>query len=176
MAEKMVNFHSVRYLCVLIVLSILSAFTKTADAIPAVLPDALNEWRRTSVQTTEFTTTKDGENFGQWENCVYTRSAPIASVETNLMDGSGPGTLFVPEGASPGNEISTNDAPIGFSSTYETMYIAGKRAILESGEITGLALAVALGKDRTLTLETKSLLREELFIFAQKMIAALEEK
>jgi hypothetical protein len=87
------------------------------------------------------------------------------------MEGSGPGTLFVPEG-----KVAGGDGPLGFSSTYETLNAAGYRAILERGDVTGQALAVALGENRTLTVETKSLSREELLGFAENLIAALEEK
>jgi hypothetical protein len=129
------------------------------------LPDALGEWRASPEHITEL------KALGRWLNRVYTRKAPIAGVEVNLTEGPGPGTLFVPEG-----EVAANDAPIGFSSTYETLNVAGHRGILECGEITGQALAISLGKDRTLTLETKSLSREELLDFAEKLTVALEGK
>ncbi|MDR2528750.1 MAG: hypothetical protein LBD04_07025 [Synergistaceae bacterium] len=129
----------------------------------ADLPEKVGEWRGMPAQVTEFTLTKDNENVGRWENRVYTRAAPIASVEANLMKGSGPGTLFVHE---EGNEFTPPP--------YEVLNIAGKRAILEYEEATGQALAVALGKDSTLTLESKSLSREELLSFARNLIAILE--
>ena len=87
------------------------------------------------------------------------------------MEGAGPGSLFVPEG-----DGVADDGPLGPSSTYETLNIAGHRAILERGEVTGQALAVALGKNRTLTLETKSLSTKELLGFARKFLVALEKK
>ena len=142
------------------------AFAAFAKSAAAALPDALDEWRGTSAQVTEFTLTKDAENLGQWQRRIYIRDAPAASVEANLMEGPGTGTLFVPEGVP--------DGEIGPSSAYETLNIAGKRAILERGEVTGHALAVALGEHRTLTLETKSLTREELLEFTQRLIATLE--
>ena len=129
------------------------------------MPDVLGEWLASSEHITEL------KALGRWLSRIYTRKAPIASVEVNLMEGSGPGTLFVPEG-----EVAANDAPIGFSSTYETLNVAGHRGILERGEITGQALAISLSKDRTLTLETKSLSREEFLDFAEKLTAALGRK
>ena len=150
------------------------ALAKNANA--ANLPDTLDEWRGTLVQATEFITTKDDENLGQWQNRVYIRDAPIASVEANLMEGPGTGTLFVPEGNTPDGGIAKNKAPLGFASVYETLNIAGKRAILERGDVTGQALAVALGENKTLTLETNSLSREELLDFAQTLIVLLEAR
>jgi hypothetical protein len=86
------------------------------------------------------------------------------------MEGPGPGSLFVPEG-----NVKTDDSPLGFASTYETLDIAGRRAVLENGNVTGHALSVALGENRTLTLETKSLSVDELLRFAEKLTAALEK-
>ena len=148
-----------------------------ANAAAANLPDALDEWLGTPARVTEFTTSYDGRNLGDWHNRVYTRAAPIASIEANLMKGPGAGALFVPED----NFSDPNPDPgigtyLDFSSAYESLNIAGKRAILERGKVTGLALAVSLDRERTMTLETRSLSREELLGFAQKLIAALEEK
>jgi hypothetical protein len=146
--------------CCLIAVLVCATFASGAHALP--MPDELGEWRVSSEHVTELNT------HGQWANRIYTRKAPMASVEVNLMEGPGPGTLFVPEG-----EVAANAGPLGFSSTYETLNLAGHPAILECGEITGQALAVSLGKDRTLTLETKSLSREEFLDFAEKLTAAL---
>ncbi|MDR1379282.1 MAG: hypothetical protein LBJ36_09580 [Synergistaceae bacterium] len=137
---------------------------RVAEAVP--LPDVLDEWHSSQAQTTHLTTS---EELGRWTNRVYTRTTPIAGVEVNLMEGSGPGTLYVPEG-----EVTGNEGLLGFSSTYKTLTVAGKRAVLECGDVTGQALAVSLDKERTLTLETKSLSEKELLDFAVKLIAALE--
>jgi hypothetical protein len=152
--------------------SLLALLTFVSGAASeTALPDALDEWLGTPARVTEFTISKGAENLGQWQNRVYTRRAPVAGVEVNLTEGQGPGTLFVPEGG-----VVTSDAPIGFASTYETLNLAGRRAVLERGEVTGQALAVALGENRTLTLETKSLSRDELLGFARKLILTLEGK
>ena len=133
------------------------------------LPDTLNEWRATALHSTELNVAS--EDMGTWYSGTYSRSAPAASVEVNLMEGPGAGSLYIPD-----NGGRTNDAPLGFSSTYETLDIAGKRAILERGEVTGQALAVALDKNRTLTLESKSLNTEELLDFADRLVRTLQTK
>ena len=138
------------------------------SAYAAPLPDVLDEWHADPIATREFRTAS--EDLGQWQNRIYRRAAPIAGVEVGLMEGSGPGTLRVPDKPTP-----QNDAPLGFVSTYRTLNIAGKRAILERGEVTGQALAVALDKNRTLTLETKSLSEEEFLNFAERLVYALEQ-
>jgi hypothetical protein len=84
------------------------------------------------------------------------------------MEGPGSGQLFVPEG-----RIFSDDGPIGFLSTYETLTVAGRRAVLERSDVTGQALAVAMGTRRTVTFETRGISREELLNFAERMIEAL---
>ncbi|MDR1979415.1 MAG: hypothetical protein LBQ42_11840 [Synergistaceae bacterium] len=156
--------YAARLLAVWALLSAILAFAPTADA--ASMPDALDEWRASPERITEL---KGSEPLGQWANRTYSRTAPIASVEVNLMEGPGPGPLFVPEG-----KVAADDGPLGFSSTYETLNVGRHRGILERGEVTGQALAIALGKNRTLTLETGSLSTEELLGFAEKLIKAID--
>jgi hypothetical protein len=106
---------------------------------------------------------------GVWENRVYSRAAPRASAEADLTEGPGFGTLYAPPG-----QVTANDAPIGFGSVYETLSAAGKSAILEEGEGTGRTVAVALGKNRTLTLWSAALSREELIDFAKRLTFLLK--
>ena len=142
-------------------------FLISAAVEAAPLPDVMDEWQSGPIHTT--TLDVGSEDLGTWRNRVYTRTSPIASIEVNLTEGPGFGTLFVPD-----TEGRTDDAPIGFSSTYETLNIADKRAILERGDVTGQALAVAFDKNMTLTLESKSVSAEELLDFAERLIRALQ--
>ncbi len=134
----------------------------------ASLPEALPDWKSKTQDTVEFKTVSD--DFGQWNNRVYTRVSQPGAVEAVLMEGSGPGTLMVPSG-----DIKTNDYPIGFGATYTTIKVDGHEAILEGESITGLALAVKLGEKRTLTLESKSLSQDELIEFAKKVINSISD-
>ena len=167
-----------------------AAFAGAFLMMPDVIKD-LGEWQASPERVTDFSlfspsspsslssqvkTAKTPEVLGQWSYRVYTRTAPIARIEVNLMEGPGPGTLFVPQGEAAVNKKNKNEERLGFSPTYETFLstnVAGYPAILESG-ILGQALCVALGKNRTLTLETQSLSSEELLKWAEKLITALE--
>lgn len=132
------------------------------------MPDRMGHWRGTPVLTTALRTTS--EDFGLWQNRTYERSAPAASIEVNLTDGPGAGTLRVPE-----EEAARSDAPLGFASTYRTLDVAERRAILERGEVTGIALAVRCAENRTLTLESKSVSEPELLDFANRLVHILRE-
>ena len=147
--------------------------TPALPACPSVLPVELEDWRLESEHVTELTTLVDGsrgEDHGRWVSASYVRPAPPAGIEVQLTEGQGTGRFFMPEGI-----VYSDDSPIGFSSTYETLDIAGKRAVLERSDIMGSALAVALDMYRTVTFETRGVSREELLGFAAFMIEALRE-
>jgi hypothetical protein len=147
----------------------------------ASLPDVLGEagdperWVADPPRITALET--GSENLGLWQNRVYRRSAPIASVEVNLIEGEGFGALYIPGGEPlPGKPVpdsNSNDALFPASPAYETLKIEGKYAILESSELTGRALSVALGGNRTLLAESAGLSPEELRGFAERLIRAL---
>jgi hypothetical protein len=140
----------------------------------ASLPDVLGEpggadgWAAGPPRATALDTAS--ENLGVWQNRVYRRAAPIASVGVSLMEGKGFGTLYIPGS---GDAAGLPDALFPASSSCETLKIGGKYAILESGGLTGQALSVALGKNRTLLAESAGLSAEELIAFAEKLVRAL---
>lgn len=105
-------------------------------------------------------------NFGEWLVRVY-RTGGGRTLKATLMAGPGAGELRTPpEG------LQTDDRPLGFGSSYEGLTVEGKRALLEEVPTVGLALAVALADDVTLTLESSSLSREELLRAASAFIQA----
>ena len=146
----------------------------TSMACASFLPGKLGDWRLSSEHVTELiesgSEVLSSKDLGKWTNAFYVRNAPIAGIEVQLMEGPGPGGLFVPEGV-----VSSDDGPIGFLSTYETLDVAGRRALLERNDVTGQALAVALGM-RTVTFEASGISREELLDFAAILIEELESK
>lgn len=88
-------------------------------------------------------------------------------MKATLMAGPGAGGLRTPpEG------MKADDRPLGFGSSYEGVTVEGKRALLEEVPAVGLALAVALADDATLTLESSSLSRENLLKAASAFVRA----
>ena len=139
--------------------------TLTLSAFASSLPEELGVWRLRSEHVTDLTAS---EALGSWKSASYVRLAPVARIEVQLTEGPGPGELYVPEGM-----VFSDDGPIGFLSTYETLNVAGRHAVLERSGVTGQALAVALGT-RTVTFESRGISREELLGFAESMVKALE--
>ena len=133
-------------------------------AAAGALPDIVGPWCGASVDVTPFKTAS--EDLGAWYNRVYTRSAPPGRVTAILMEGPGSGTLLVPQGT-----VSADDLPLGFGARYQTLDVAGRRAVLERHPLLGLVLAIDLGGNRTLTLESAGAAQEELVELAEGIFA-----
>ena len=165
-----VNNNKTRRIYIILFHVIMSATLFMALVPPTFaffLPAELGNWRLLSDHVTDLTAS---EELGKWTSASYVRFEPTARIEVQLTEGSGPGELFVPE-----DIISSDDDPIGFLSTFETLSVAGKRAILERDSVTGQALAVAMGT-RTVTFEASGISREVLLGFAENMIEALQDE
>lgn len=103
-------------------------------------------------------------SYGQWLSRVY-RDGRGRTVKATLMAGPGAGGLKTPE-----EGTKSDDRPLGFGSSYEGLSVEGRPALLEDVPSLGLALAVALTEDTTLTLESASLARDELISLAADLL------
>ena len=148
-------------LTVFLMLMLLRPFSSAASS---PLPGTVGLWRAESGDTIPFRTAS--EDLGVWHSRIYMRSTPPGRIEAILMEGPGPGTLLVPRG-----RVSADDLPLGFGARYQTLDIAGRRAVLERQDILGTALAIELGKDKTLTLESTGASQDELVELAEGIFA-----
>ena len=106
-------------------------------------------------------------NFGIWLSRTYTTTGGRI-LEATLLSGPGAGPLVSgPVGT------RTDDRPIGFGSTYEVFVLDVRRAVFEQIPNVGSSLVVEVDEDVTLTLESSSLLREELEEAARRIIESL---
>ncbi|MGI6252197.1 MAG: hypothetical protein ACOYJV_02060 [Aminivibrio sp.] len=103
-------------------------------------------------------------SYGQWLSRVY-RDGRGRTVKATLMAGPGAGRL-----KTPAEGTKSDDRPLGFGSSYEGLSVEGRPALLEDVPSLGLALAVALTEDTTLTLESASLTRDELISMAAALL------
>lgn len=104
--------------------------------------------------------------FGEWLVRTYSTGGG-RSMKASLLAGPGAGPLFT------GQEgVKKNDRPLGFGSTYETFTLDGKKAVLEEVPSVGLSLALAMGENATLTLESPSLSRQDLERAAEAIMGA----
>ena len=104
---------------------------------------------------------------GQWTLRIYSKENGNR-LKVTLLTGTGPGVF------SPANdEEKKDDRPIGFGSTYEILSLGERRAVLEEVPSLGLALAVPLDKEGSLTLESSSLSREEILSAALALLQTI---
>lgn len=106
-------------------------------------------------------------NYGDWLARTYVGPGG-RSVKVTLMAGQGAGRLSVPPEGFRGD-----DRPLGFGSVYEGLTVEGRGALLEEVPTLGLALAIAVADQETLTLESQSLGRDELIRAAEELIRAM---
>jgi hypothetical protein len=135
-----------------------------AAAAPTRLPE-LPGWRGELLGVTPLNPAD--EDLGYWERWSYRSTATTDRLEVSLLRGPAAGTLYVPKIGG-----TRDDLPIGFGSQYETLVIEGRPAVMETHPYLGLALAVQADRDVTLTLESRSLTRQQLIETAGLLIAS----
>ncbi|MCR4818762.1 MAG: hypothetical protein K5841_07390 [Fretibacterium sp.] len=140
-----------------------------ASAFPALaLPETAGKWRSTEEYVLDFVLTAKSGDVGRWTQRIYTQADRPGSVEVNLMEGSGPGPLRVPEKA------ESYDGVIKSRAEYQVLEIADCRAVLERYPYLPLALSVAVSPDAVLTLESPVADEKELAGLAEKIIENLK--
>ena len=105
------------------------------------------------------------EDFGRVIYQTYERESPRATLEVILTQGKGAGSLYVPNSVN----ASKGLMPAG---GYEVLEVGGKRAILETQSNLPIALAVDVGDNVALTLESASLSREEILKVAEETLSS----
>ena len=135
------------------------------SSVPSLaLPETLGEWRSSEEAVLPLMLAANSDSVGRWTRRIYTRAVPPASIEVNLMEGSGPGPLRVPEA------VESYRGAIEGQPEYRVLEVAGHRAVLERYPYLPLALAVSISPDVVLTLESRSAGEKELIELAERII------
>ena len=133
-----------------------------------VLPDVVGEWRCVNEYVQSLTTEYNHESHGQITYRTYTRESPAGMLEVILTEGSGAGSLYVPENVRAVKGVMSSE------SGFEVVDIAGRKAIIERHSFMPLALAVNVEGDMTLTVETTALNEEGVIDFAENMLRVMK--
>ena len=132
----------------------------------AELPETLGEWHSVSKHIQPLTTTYNGESHGTVTYMTYTRESPSVTLDVILTEGTGTGSLYVPE------KVNTDRGMMPSDSGFEVLKVGGHEAILESHAFMPLALTVKAGDNVTLTLESPSAGRDELVRTAEVILSS----
>ena len=129
------------------------------------LPDSVREWRCVNESVTPLILDVNGENLGRIVYRDYEREAPKGYVQVIMTEGSGTGSLYVPERVKDSRGVMPSD------SGYKILSISGRKAIMESKSYMPLVLAVSAGDNVVLTIESGSLSEQELVSFAEEILS-----
>ena len=154
--------ESRRFVLLPLLLVMLSCFAPAASA--ALLPELAGFQAE---KETVFPLNSAAGPVGEWTTRTY-RGENGNSVKVTLLTGSGPGS-FTPSDSGG----KKDDRPLGFGSTYEVIPLGGRMAVLEEIPSVGIALAVPLEKEGSLTLESPSLPREEILAAALELLGKM---
>ena len=135
-------------------------------AYGAELPDTLGEWRCVNEHVVPLVAEAGNANLGRMVYREYERKAPFGIVQVILSEGSGTGSLYVPE------KMNASDGAMPAGSDYKLLAISGRDAILELHAYMPVALAVNAGDNTVLTIEAASLSESETVKFAEEILSS----
>lgn len=138
-------------------------------ACGAELPDVAGEWRCVKEQVVPLIAEANNENLGRMVYRDYEREAPFGSVQVILSEGSGTGSLYVPE------KVNYSEGVMPSGSGYRLLVISGHNAILENHAYMPVALAVNAGDNVVLTIEAGSLTESETVRFAEEILSSWKD-
>ena len=127
------------------------------------LPDSVNEWQCVNEHIVTLTPSATSENLGRMVYRDYERESPRGYVQVILTEGTGTGSLYVPERVRAGGLMPSD-------SEYRILDIAGRKAILERHENIPLSLAVDADNNVVLTIESSALDEEGIIEFAVNIL------
>ena len=133
------------------------------------LPDKIHEWHSVSEHIMNLIATAGNKDFGKCTYKNYERESPKAYLQVILTEGSGTGSLYVPE------RVNDSKGVMFSPSGYEIVSVSAHNAIMEHHEYMPSALAVSVSKDIILTVESSSLDDNEMIELAEEIVKNLTE-
>ena len=128
------------------------------------LPDSVNEWQCVNEHITPLVPAATSADLGRVVYRDYAREAPRGFVQVIMTDGTGTGSLYVPEKAGD----SKGDLPT--EAAYKLLNVAGYKAVFEKYPLMPLSLAVDAGKDIIITVESSYLSEDEIIKFTEDLL------
>lgn len=145
----------------------LLSFTSHIQALE--LPDKIHEWHSVNEHVVPLIATAGNKDFGKCTYRNYERESPRGYMQVILTEGTGTGSLYVPE------HVNDSKGVMFSPSGYEIVSVSGHNAIIEHHEYMPSALAVNLSKDIILTLESGSIDDEKMIELAEELVKKLTE-
>ena len=147
-----------------LVIAVMMMFASCACALE--LPDSVKEWQCVSEHIVTLTPEANGENLGRMVYRDYLRESPKGTVQVILTEGRGTGSLYVPERVRDAKGLTPSD------SEYRLLTVSGRKSIMEHQAYMPLVLAVNVGDNVILTIESNSLTEDEIVSFAEETLSS----
>ena len=139
----------------------------SSGAYALELPEKIYEWHLTGGYVQALMPDAISEDLGRVIYKTYERDAPKGTLEIILTEGTGTGSLYVPD------EVKKSKGLMP-ASEYKIFEVNGKKAILENQSYLPLAVAVNVSDDVILTIESPSLNQDELIKIAEEILSPLD--
>ena len=135
-----------------------------SSACALELPDSLGEWHYVNEHVVSLIPDATSEDLGRMVYRDYERESPRGRVQVIMTEGTGTGSLYVPE------RVRTSGGVMASDSEYRIIDIDGRKAILERHDDIPISLAVNAGDDTVLTIESSVLDEEGITEFARSIL------
>lgn len=140
-----------------------------ASAYGFELPDSVGEWRCVKEEVVPLVADANGSMLGRMVYRDYERESPFGIVNIILTEGSGTGSLYVPEMVNDSEGVMPSD------SGYRLITIAGRKSIMEVHSQMPAVLAVNMSDNIVLTIESQSLGESGMISFAEEILSSWKD-
>ena len=147
------------------ILIVFFIFLSSSPCFALEIPEKISDWHLTNEYIQPLIPDATSEDMGRVIYKTYEREAPRGTLEIILTEGTGTGSLYIPDeikkskGLMPANE-------------YKIFEINGRKAILENQSYLPLAIAIDVADNVILTIESPSLNQDELIKIAEEILSS----
>lgn len=140
-------------------------FLSSSPCFALEIPEKISDWHLTNEYIQPLIPDATSEDMGRVIYKTYEREAPRGTLEIILTEGTGTGSLYIPDeikklkGLMPANE-------------YKIFEINSRKAILENQSYLPLAIAIDVADNVILTIESPSLNQDELIKIAEEILSS----
>ncbi|MBR6902031.1 MAG: hypothetical protein IKN30_08260 [Synergistaceae bacterium] len=147
------------------ILIVFFIFLSSSPCFALEISEKISDWHLTNEYIQPLIPDATSEDMGRVIYKTYEREAPRGTLEIILTEGTGTGSLYIPDeikkskGLMPANE-------------YKIFEINSRKAILENQSYLPLAIAIDVADNVILTIESPSLNQDELIKIAEEILSS----
>ena len=140
-------------------------FLSSSPCFALEISEKISDWHLTNEYIQPLIPDATSEDMGRVIYKTYEREAPRGTLEIILTEGTGTGSLYIPD------EIKKLKG-LMHANEYKIFEINGRKAILENQSYLPLAIAIDVADNVILTIESPSLNQDELIKIAEEILSS----